>query len=388
MDNTRDVQIVEKLKHMLGIPKQAPPLDPEYRGHYKTDQIKVEKWIWTSERGSRVTSTFYLPLKQTEKLPGIVITNGHGGSKNSSYAQYTGQLYAKLGIACLLYDTIGEEERHIRGEMGSRAHDHENVIRRADQAGRLIMGKMVFDSMRAIDFISSRPEVDADNLGIAGNSLGGSVATWLVALEPRIQVAIISGSGFTALNGQVCKPCCAIPSDRMLDICDYSQLVSLAAPHCAILSMNGDHDEIVTQGREDYWDQHLAHAHQISNVYKYHGVDHKFKVWFQQGSGHRAYHLHIDAIEWLGQHFGLKEWTPQKIKKLPTISLEAWFSKHGLQWPERGRDLYWVPRHHRGAIYADMDIHPIPTEHLLCLSSDEIGRDEYTLEGWLKQIES
>src|SRR5690606_34421176 len=123
-----------------------------------------------------------------------------------------------LGIACLLHDTIGEEERHVEGLMGTRAHDEPLCVERADKAGRLILGKMVFDASRAIDFLSTHPKIDSERLGVAGNSLGGTIATWMAALDIRLKVAIISGSGLSQLNGTVCKPCCAVPNQRMYSL--------------------------------------------------------------------------------------------------------------------------------------------------------------------------
>lgn len=376
------------LRNLLGIPDSVVDLDAEYRGSCLIDQVKVEKWIWTSEPGSRVTSLLYLPLNQAGTIPGVVVTNGHGASKNSTYAQYTGQLYAKLGMACLLHDTIGEEERHIHGEMGTRAHDKKSVIEQAEQAGRLMMGKMVLDAMRGIDFLSSHPLIDPKRIGVVGNSLGGTVATWLAALESRLKVAIVSGSGISPLNTVTCKPCCSVPFQQMHEICDEVALLSLAAPQCAVLVMNGEQDEIVTQGYEEYWPQHIDYANRIAACYGQHGVPAKFKLWFQPEGGHRAYHLHKHALEWLALHLQLTDWPAEHIRGLPTITLEQWFHKHQLEWPERDRRLYWVTRHHKGGIYADMEISPLPKHTLCCLEPDEVGDAQYTLEGWLERIQT
>ena len=55
---------------------------------------------------------------------------------------------------CLILDPIGEEERHIEGKMGTRAHDLISASTQADSVERLIMGKLVFDTIRGIDFLS------------------------------------------------------------------------------------------------------------------------------------------------------------------------------------------------------------------------------------------
>lgn len=377
-----------EIRKLLGFPTTTCSLAAECRETILIDeQVEVEKWIFQSEEGLFVPALFYKPRHHNTHIPAVVMANGHGGSKNSAYAQYTGQLYAKMGIGCLLHDTIGEEERHREGQLGTRAHDAPDVIRRADRAGRLIMGKMVWDAMRAVDFVSEYPGVDSDRLGVVGNSLGGTVATWLLALDPRLKAGIISGSGYADDNAEVCKPCTSVPLGRLLQqIGKHALLVSLTQPHAAVLSMNGTLDDVITQGREDYWAHHEETIDMgLQSLEEDPPLRDRFQIWYDPDGGHRAYHLHKDALLWMNQHFSLNN--EQFIRELPEITLEDWFAKHGLVWPQRDASLYWVPVHHRGAIYADLNIRPIPREQLTCLHADESGHDRYTLEGWLTRIE-
>jgi len=115
-DKNTPIWIRNQFKEALGIPKISCELSPDFRGQVSHDGLIIEKWIWTSEPGSKVTSLLYRPELVNKPIPAIVITNGHGGSKSSSYTKYAGQLYAKLGIACLVHDTIGEEECHFYGK--------------------------------------------------------------------------------------------------------------------------------------------------------------------------------------------------------------------------------------------------------------------------------
>ncbi|SVD26097.1 uncharacterized protein METZ01_LOCUS378951, partial [marine metagenome] len=165
-ERTRGDGLRQDLTDLLGIPSERCDLAPEARGTIEREGIVIEKWIWTSEPGSRVPSVLYRPRASSQKMPAVVITCGHGGSKSQWQFVYVGQLYARLGIACLVLDPVGEEERHISGGMGTRAHDPEPVHDAADQAGRLIMGKLVFDTMRGIDFLQSRSDIDADRIGV------------------------------------------------------------------------------------------------------------------------------------------------------------------------------------------------------------------------------
>jgi hypothetical protein len=163
-----------RLREMLGIPAGRVPLEAEKRGQVEWDGIVIERWVFTSEPSSRVPAVLYRPAKPPARMPAVVLTFGHGGSK--SQWQYN---YARLGLACLAMDPIGEEERHRDGRLGTRAHDPKPVSDRADRAGRLIMGKLVFDTMRGIDFLLERDDVDPERVGVVGNSLGGAKAGWM-----------------------------------------------------------------------------------------------------------------------------------------------------------------------------------------------------------------
>jgi hypothetical protein len=85
------------------------------------------------------------------------------------------------------WKTIRDEKRHRAGQMGTRAHDPEHVHCTADAQGRLIMGKLVFDTMRGVDFLESLPWVDSDRMGVAGLSLGGAKAGWMCWRWTRVK---------------------------------------------------------------------------------------------------------------------------------------------------------------------------------------------------------
>ena len=94
-----------------------------------------------------------------------------------------------------MHDTIGEEERHIEGKMGTRAHDDHDADKAAAESGRLIMGKMVFDAIRAIDFLESRDDINKQSIGVVGNSLGGAVAQWVMALDKECAWRLLPALG-------------------------------------------------------------------------------------------------------------------------------------------------------------------------------------------------
>lgn len=378
MTNQPDV-LRKDLYTMLGIPGERCDLAPESRGQIERDGIVIEKWIWTSEPGSRVPSVLYRPQNATEPMPAIVMTCGHGGSKSQWQFTYVAQTYARLGLACLVLDPIGEEERHITGGMGTRAHDPEPVHNCADSAHRLIMGKLVFDTMRGIDYLLTRSDIDPDRIGVAGNSLGGAKATWMLALETRLKLALVSGwaiGDYMAITGKFCT---RVPNQRLRQLCEWTDFLSLAAPHCAVCILNGDADVIIDgQGDGTAWRGTQDIIAQTQSQFPPGHLD----CWFEADGGHRPYHGYKIALEWIHQHLGTPGWTLEQIQALPTLNAGIWCDQNGIGLEK----LYGTQLHQRGATLPDLDLRPIPREVLACLSPEEIGDPQYTIEGWLDLI--
>ena len=379
----------QQLADMLGIPRPRCELAPEFRGQAKRDGIVVERWIWTSELGSRVTSLLYRPEPNDKtpdgRRPGVVIANGHGGSKSSISQRYTGPLYAKLGIACLAFDTIGEEERHVDGGMDTRAHDEPQADARAASAGRLMIGKVIFDVMRGVDFLLSHEDIDPDRIGVVGQSMGGALASWMAALDPRLKVSIMSGACLgpdTAVVGHG-KRCEYVPRQRMLELCDWTEYMQLSVPHCAILVMNGEEDF----DRRWDWAQTSQIVANAAMQYKWAGADGKIRAWYQKNAGHRPYHNDKEALLWLEAYLGTPGWTRRQIEALPTILLAEWCDRHGIDYRRQLHGYQARLLNYAGAKLADAGIQPFSSEELKCLRPGEQGDPQYTLAGWLDQIE-
>jgi hypothetical protein len=372
-----------RLREMLGIPEQRVPLNVERRGQVELDDIVIERWVFTSEPGSKVPAVLYRPKHSAQKMPAIVLTFGHGGSKSQWQYNYAGLAYAKLGLACLAMDPLGEEERNRSGQLGTREHDPKPVSDRADQAGRLIMGKLVFDTMRGIDFLLERDDIDADRLGVAGNSLGGAKAGWMAALEPRIRMAIISGWAYDDITLQS-KYCTRLPNERMREWLSWTDYALLAAPDCAVLLTNGDADWVIDKGYRSVWERTRRVVSEASRAYEQLSSRPGIQAWFESGGGHRPYFAYKESLEWIHQHLTTPAMTLQQLRELPAMNAGKWCDSHGIKLEE----LYGTPLHQRGATLPDFGLRPTTRESLSCLNAHELGSPPFTVEGWLKQIES
>jgi len=372
----------KKLRAMLGIPDKRVPLAAEKRGEVEWDGIAVEKWVFTSEPGSRVPAVLYRPKQPAEPMPAIVLTFGHGGSKSQWQYNYAGQLYARLGLACLALDPLGEEERHRKGRLGTRAHDPKPVSDRADRAGRLIMGKLVFDTMRGIDLLRERDDIDPQRIGVGGNSLGGAVAGWMAALEPRIRMGIVSGWAYHDV-GLRTKYCTRLPNERMRELLTWTDYAALAAPDCAVLIANGDADWVIDKGNSAVWKGTRQVVQRAARAYEKLGAAGGTETWFESGGGHRPYFAYKRSLEWIHEHLGTPGMTLEEIRALPTVNSGAWCDRHGV----RLEKLYGTQLHQRGATLPDLGLRPTRRETLSCLEPDELGSPQLTVEGWLEQIE-
>jgi cephalosporin-C deacetylase-like acetyl esterase len=97
---------------------------------------------------------------------------------------------AQLGFVVLVYDAIGHGERNLPGNT----HHHAGYA--LLPLGETIAGWMVWDTMRAVDYLASRSDVDPEKIGLAGNSGGGLNTLFSSAVEPRIKAAAVAGYVF------------------------------------------------------------------------------------------------------------------------------------------------------------------------------------------------
>jgi hypothetical protein len=83
------------------------------------------------------------------------------------------------------------------------------------------------------------------------------------------------------------------------------------------------------------------------------------------------------------RYLGTPGWTLDQIRSLPTVNSGAWCDQQGIELEK----LYGNQLHQRGAALPDLGLATIPREDLACLRADECGDPQYTLEGWLAQID-
>ncbi len=177
-----------------GFPERTP-LHPRVVGTVKGDGFRVEKVIYESRPEHHVTASLYVPDGKGP-FAGVLVPCGHSdkGKAEEAYQRIC-ILLAKNGFVVLCYDPIGQGERmQLLGPDGKPAIKGNTTEHTTAGIGALLVGWScasfrVWDGIRSLDYLASRPEVDPAKLGCTGNSGGGTLTAYLMALDDRIAAA-------------------------------------------------------------------------------------------------------------------------------------------------------------------------------------------------------
>ena len=191
----RQVWVRAKLLELLkGLPDYQGPLNARTTGTIQQPGYRIEKVIFESLPKFPITANLYVP-QTPGKHPGILFSMGHW-DEGKPVAQLLAGNLALQGFVVLVYDPIGQGERlqsydplMRKARAGGSVEQHFMAGASAILAGDNFARYMIHDSMRAIDYLQSRPEVDGDKIGATGCSGGGTQTTFVSALDPRVKVA-------------------------------------------------------------------------------------------------------------------------------------------------------------------------------------------------------
>ena len=187
-------------EHMLrdlgGLPERTP-LNARVVGVLERPAYRIEKIIFESQPHFYVTANLYVPKTGKPPYPAILFPLGHeeGGKAYPIWQQVLGSLATK-GFVALTWDPIGQGERiqiydqDLGGsKVGASTTEHTVLDAQALLVGDHVARYTIWDGVRALDYLVSRPEVDPARVGLTGNSGGGTHTSYIAALDDRIKVA-------------------------------------------------------------------------------------------------------------------------------------------------------------------------------------------------------
>jgi hypothetical protein len=223
LDAVRSEPALRALQHEIrnamldaigGLPEARTPLNARVVGSEQLAGYRVERVVFESIPGIHVTAVVYAPDPQpgrpvdapSRRRPAVLLASGHAtiGKAHESYQRIAARL-ATLGYVVISWDPIGQGERSQFWDVatGDTRYDrvcgeHAVMGNLATLAGASVSRWMVWDGIRALDYLLTRGDVDAERVAITGTSGGGYQSAWIGALDPRI--AVVAPSAFiTAL---------------------------------------------------------------------------------------------------------------------------------------------------------------------------------------------
>ncbi len=314
---------------------------PAVLRQFEFDGLSIEHLRWQLPFGPPTEALFLKPAGAKGKLPGIVGLHDHGGQKyfgmrkitRTSKAQhpvierhqqqyYSGAAWAnelaRRGYAVLVHDTFTFGSRRIRladvpasirnnlvevnpdseGEIqryNQFAANHEHVIAKSlFCAGLTWPGVFVFDDQRALDYLASRPEVDATRIGCAGLSGGGLRTVMLTGADERVRCACCVGMMTTwrdyLLNKSYTHTWMVYVPGLPREL-DYPEVLGLTVPN-PVLVLNNRQDELFTMPEMQRADAILT------SVYRKAGAPERYRASFYDGPHKFDREMQKEAFAW------------------------------------------------------------------------------------------
>lgn len=329
------------------------PLQPVIHGRIELDGYSVEKVYFQSLPGFYVTGNLYRPLGPPAKRPGVLSPHGHWangrfydcgqeavlkaitqgaerfeqGGRNPLQARCV-QL-ARMGCVVFHWDMIGYADSQqlsldlIHGFSKQRPEMNDPdawglFSPQAESRLQSAMGLQTWNAIRALDFLTSLPDVDVDRIAVTGASGGGTQTFMLAALDPRVQVAFPAVMVSTAMQGGcTCENACCLRVGT-----GNIEIAALFAPKP--LGLTGADDwtkEMETKGLPE-----------LEQLYAMYGVPHHVMLKPLLHFDHNYNYVSRAAMySWFNRHLGLGCQEPviePDYRRLTTEEMTVWNDDH------------------------------------------------------------
>ncbi|MCB1232203.1 MAG: dienelactone hydrolase family protein [Verrucomicrobiae bacterium] len=276
-----------------GLWPEPCPLAPKHRETIAKDGYRIESLTYEAETGDAIPAMLLVPdgVDADHPAPAVAVWHQHAGQYHLGKSEpagldgnpmhHTGAALAKLGYVVLCPDALCFEERQDPTGKLEKGNFERFEFLRYVVNGKSMAWKNILDMRRAIDFLESRPEVQADRIGCYGHSMGSTHA-WLVGpFEPRLK----------AVLGNCCLPTYSAIHEHHLLHCfpnfvpgwleygDTPEIAALIAPRALHLNLGEtDGGSPIGHAREG--------VDRIAAAYERAGVPQNFTHFIEPDTGH------------------------------------------------------------------------------------------------------
>lgn len=189
-------ELRRRMEELAGPLPERGPLDARTVATVQGDGFVVEKVVYRAAPGRYVTAHLYRPARIAGRIPACVEMPGHSVAGKGSGSADAVRM-ARNGIAVIVVDPLGQGERmqliDAEGNDLTRGATTEHTLLNVPYLllGSNLAAQQFYDNSRAVDYLLTRGDIDPERIGCYGFSGGGTMASYLVALDDRIRCACV-----------------------------------------------------------------------------------------------------------------------------------------------------------------------------------------------------
>ena len=187
----------DRRAELYGLLGKLPPRDRAVSARVESSEDRggytLEKLVIDLNGEEPAPAYFARPKGRSGRLPTVLFNHSHGGGYTIGKQEFIegreymgkppyAEFLTSLGYNALCFDAWIFGERSGRNEL--------DWCKDMLWHGRVPWGLMVYDSLKAVDYLHTRADVDTQRLGTVGMSMGSSTAQWVGALDPRLKVVV------------------------------------------------------------------------------------------------------------------------------------------------------------------------------------------------------
>jgi len=315
----------EEVSKLLRYSPPSLPFDTQVHKTYEKDGLEYQHISYAQSIGPRAEGILMRPVNSTGKLPAILALHDHGAFKYYGKEKitaldveypllkefkddyYGGRSWAteiaKRGYVVFVPDMLlwGSRKMNVEDVIENYVEDvvkhptdtpehinaynifagqHEtHIAKTLFKIGITWPGVMVYEDMRALDFLLSQPDVDPANVGCGGLSCGGLRTVYLAAMDPRIKCSVVAGfmSTTSELAGyKIGTHTWMLYTPGLTNLLDFPDLYSLHGAKPTMVLFDADDDLFTTKGQEDSNER-------LTQIYTKMGVPHLYRGHFFPG---------------------------------------------------------------------------------------------------------
>lgn len=313
----RDVRAKVK-RCFSAMPGGKTPLNAKTTGVLDRKTYTVEKIVFESRPDFLVTGNYYLPKKAAGKIPCVLGVCGHSieGKAAVPYQSFCQGLAGK-GFAVFIIDPIsqGERRQFYRKDglpLPGLCPGHNMMGNQMQLIGDFFGAWRAWDAIRGLDYLLARPEIDKTRVGVTGNSGGGTLTTYVTALDPRVTMA--------APSCYICSYLANIQNELPADSeQDPPGALAAGLDHADLLLAYAPRPTMVLAQKYDYFDARYARMayEEIARIHRLLGSP-ETAAYFEGPTGHGFSRENREAMyAFFMQHAGI-----DGSAKEPTLQLE------------------------------------------------------------------